>query len=166
MVVHQMIYSPEIKKHQSHNKYYESLLLGYLGVNGNNLLTLLAADPPSSCPEWVLLHFFSCFPHLCWVPTDSFPLSDAGRAPNPLFLQTGSRKLWIQATARFFVGHNKNLSVPYPEARNFNNSDLTCPYALLLALISGISNISPGTDIWTISDIYCMFCTCRESYKI
>ncbi len=43
------------------------------------------------------------FAHLCWVPTDSdsFPQSRAG-----LFLHcplpAGSRKLWIQATVRFF----------------------------------------------------------------
>jgi hypothetical protein len=42
MVEHQMIYT-------------------YAVINGNNLLTLLAADHPSSCLEWVLLHF-SYFP--------------------------------------------------------------------------------------------------------
>jgi hypothetical protein len=37
-----------------------------------NLLTLLAADPPASRLEWVLLCLSSCLPHLFWVPTDSF----------------------------------------------------------------------------------------------
>ncbi len=50
---------------------------GHLINNNNNLLTLLAVDPSPSCPEWVLLYLFSCFPHLCWTPTDSFPWSRA-----------------------------------------------------------------------------------------
>jgi hypothetical protein len=64
-----MIYSPERKKKKQwlHNEYYESLLLHYPAID-SNLLTLLAADPPSSSPKWVL-HFSSCFPYLCWVPT-------------------------------------------------------------------------------------------------
>jgi hypothetical protein len=49
MVEHQMIYSPERKKQQrSRNEYKKSPLLGYLVNIGNNLLTLLATDSPSS----------------------------------------------------------------------------------------------------------------------
>ncbi len=106
MVEHQMIFSSERKKQWSHNEYSKSLILSYPIININNLLTLLAADPPSSQPEWVLLHFFSCFPHLCWVPTDSSPWVRRAGPLTPLCLQTGSRKFLIQATARFFVGHN------------------------------------------------------------
>ncbi len=131
------------KKQWLHNEYYESLLLAYPVINGNNLLTQLDADPPSSCPEWVLQHFFSCFSHLCWVPTDSFPQSKktltftaqllhalcwkksyhshlldrrkfrtvsrsyfSARPLTLLCLHTGYRKLWIQATASFFVWHS------------------------------------------------------------
>ncbi len=83
IVEHQMICSPERKKQWSQNKCYESLLLHYPVINGNNLLTLLAALPPSSRPECVVLHFFSCFPHLCWVPTDFFPQRIAARALTP-----------------------------------------------------------------------------------
>ncbi len=36
---------------------------------------MLATDPPASGPEWVPLCPSSCLPHLCWVPTDSFPLT-------------------------------------------------------------------------------------------
>jgi hypothetical protein len=50
----------------------------------HDLLTLLAADPFSSCPEWVLLCLLSCFPHLWWVPTDSFHRSRRSRALLPL----------------------------------------------------------------------------------
>ncbi len=77
VVLHQMIYSPE----RTHNDYYEPLLVQYPAIDSNNLLTLLAADLPSLRPKWwVLLHFSSCFPHLCWVPTDSFPWSKVGQA--------------------------------------------------------------------------------------
>jgi hypothetical protein len=83
VVEHQMIYSPEEEKQQLQSKNNNSLLLHYPAINGNNLLTLLAADPPSSRTEWVLLHFSPCFPHLCWVPTDSFSCGKAGRILNP-----------------------------------------------------------------------------------
>jgi hypothetical protein len=46
----------------------------------SNLLTLLTADPPASCPKWVPLCLFSCLPHLCWVPTDSSLYNWAGPA--------------------------------------------------------------------------------------
>jgi hypothetical protein len=49
IVEHQIIYSPEEKKHWLHNAM--SHFLGYSVNNGNNLLTLLATDPPSSRPE-------------------------------------------------------------------------------------------------------------------
>jgi hypothetical protein len=84
MVGHQMIYSPERKKTMVYNEHYDSFLLRSSVIDNNNLLTLLAADPSSSGPEWVLLHFLSCFPHLCCVPTASFPQSKAGQAPYPL----------------------------------------------------------------------------------
>jgi hypothetical protein len=106
MVEHQMIYSPERKKQLSLMKYILLVTsLEYLVNNGNNLLTLLAADPPSSCPEWAPLCPFSCFHHPCWVLTDSFPQSRTDLARIPYFLQNGSRELWIQATACFSVGH-------------------------------------------------------------
>jgi hypothetical protein len=67
-----------------HYVCYDSLLLRYLVIDTDNFITLSASDPPSSRPEWVLLYFSSCFPHLCWFPTDSFPRSSkAGRAPHP-----------------------------------------------------------------------------------
>jgi hypothetical protein len=67
MVEHQMIYSPERKKEQwSHMNHL------YRIFDDSNLLTLLAADPSASRPEWVSLCLFSCLPHPCWVPTDSF----------------------------------------------------------------------------------------------
>ncbi len=77
------LFSWKRKKQQLHNNYYKSLLLGYPLSMGHNLLTLLATDPPSSHPEWVFLHLFSCFPHHCWVPTDSSTQSKAGPAPHP-----------------------------------------------------------------------------------
>jgi hypothetical protein len=46
----------------------------------DNLLTLLAADPPASHPEWVPPCLLSCFPQLCWVPTDFFPQNRVGLA--------------------------------------------------------------------------------------
>jgi hypothetical protein len=61
-------------------------LLQILMNNSNNLLTLLVPDPLSSSPKWVLLYLSSYFPHLCWVPTDSFPQSRADLAPHPPFL--------------------------------------------------------------------------------
>jgi hypothetical protein len=66
--------------------------------NSNNLLTLLATDPPSSYREWVPLYLFSCFPHLCWVPADSIPQSRAVLAPyppprRPVPRSSGSRQL-------------------------------------------------------------------------
>ncbi len=111
MAQHQLIYSLErkFKKQWSHNEYNESLLLDRSVNNSNNLLILLAADPPSSHPEWALLYLFSCFPHLCWVPTDSFP-QRGGEAPHPLFLQIGSR-IWIRATAHCSVGHTYNFLI-------------------------------------------------------
>jgi hypothetical protein len=52
MVEHQMIYSPERKnKPWSHNKILRVTSLECLVTNGNNLLTLLATDPPSSRQE-------------------------------------------------------------------------------------------------------------------
>ncbi len=77
------LFSLKKKKQWLHNEYYESLLWGYPVFNGNNLLTLLAADPPPSRLELVLLNFFSCFLYLSWVPTDSFPHSRAGQFPHP-----------------------------------------------------------------------------------
>ncbi len=70
------------KKQCSHNEILKVTSLEHLVNNNNNLLTLLAADPPSSRPEWVLPFLFSCFHHLCLVPTDSFSQSRAGLAPH------------------------------------------------------------------------------------
>jgi hypothetical protein len=70
MAEHQMICSLERKKQWSQNNTnHESLIQWY--VMNSSLLTLLAADSPASCPEWVPLCLFSCLPHICWVPTDS-----------------------------------------------------------------------------------------------
>ncbi len=52
----------------------------YRIFDDSNLLTLLAADPSASRPEWVSLCLFSCLPHPCWVPTDSFLANWAGLA--------------------------------------------------------------------------------------
>ncbi len=98
MVEHQMIYSPERKK-KSHNKCQEPLLSDHSVTKGNNLLTLLAADPPSSRLDWVLHCLLSCFSYLCWVPTDFFHQSRVGQAPLPPFScrpvprSSGSRQL-------------------------------------------------------------------------
>ncbi len=108
MVEHQMIYSPERKNNGHTTSTKSHFFLNHSVTNGNDLLTLLAIDPPSSHPEWVLLYLFSCFPHLCWVPTDSFPQGRVGQAPHPPLFQAGCRKLWIQATARCFVRHSSN----------------------------------------------------------
>jgi hypothetical protein len=109
MVEYQIIYSPERKKHWSRKEYYESLFLNYSIISDNNILTLLAAVAPSSRPEWVLLCLFSCFPLLCWVPTDSFYESWAGLAPFPSFPADRFQELWIQATALFPVSHRNSM---------------------------------------------------------
>jgi hypothetical protein len=72
MVKHQMIYSPERKKTIATQGHYEGLLLYYVTAEVTNLLTLLAADLPTSRQEWILLCLLSWFPHLCRVSTDSF----------------------------------------------------------------------------------------------
>jgi hypothetical protein len=106
MVEHQMVFSPERKKQWSHNEYSEPLILSYLIINIKNLLTLLAADPPSSCPEWLLLHFSSCFPYLCLFPTNSSSQSKVGRAPHPPLSADQFQEILVQATAHFFARHN------------------------------------------------------------
>jgi hypothetical protein len=103
MVEHQTIYSPGRKKQLLHNEYYESLPVRNPAIDSNNLLTLLATNPPSSCPEWVLLHF-SCFPHPCWVPTDSFPRSKADQAPHPPLSIDRFQDALDPGNCRFFVG--------------------------------------------------------------
>jgi hypothetical protein len=98
-----------------HNEYYESLLLYYSTIDSNNFLTQLAADPPSSHPEWVLPHLSSCFPHLCLVPTDSFSWSEAGWAPQPLLsvdrfqeaLDPGNRPFLCRANADHLIFSKK-----------------------------------------------------------
>ncbi len=57
------------------------------------------------------------FPHLCWVPTDCFPQGEVGQAPHPPLSVDRFRKLWIQATACFFVGH-KNPPGPLTHILN------------------------------------------------
>ncbi len=79
------LFSWKKKIQWSHNEYYESLLLNCSVIRGNNLLTPSAADPHSSHLEWVLLCRFSCFPHLCWVPSNSFHQTRMGWAPLPPF---------------------------------------------------------------------------------
>ncbi len=74
MVEHQMIYSPGRKNGK--NVTWQTSWLTFLrssNIDSNNLLTLLAADPPSSCPEWVLLHFFSRFPISAGLLLTLFP---------------------------------------------------------------------------------------------
>jgi hypothetical protein len=72
-----------------------------------NLLTLLAADPPSSC-ELVLLCLLSCFPHLCWVPTVSFYQSRVDCAPLPCFPADQFQEALDPGNCLFSVGHNSN----------------------------------------------------------
>jgi hypothetical protein len=78
MVEHQMIYSPERKKTRVTAGHYNHFFLYYVPPEATNLLTLLATDPPSSHPEWILLYLLSWFPHLCWVSTDSYHQDWAG----------------------------------------------------------------------------------------
>ncbi len=65
MVEHQMIYSPERKKttivtwqHRAKNHLLQRYTVWWI----SNLLTLLTADLPASCPKWVLPSLFSCLP--------------------------------------------------------------------------------------------------------
>ncbi len=92
----------------------------------DNLLTLLAADPPASHPEWVPPCLLSCFPQLCWVPTDFFPKTGwAWPCVCPL-PQTSSRELWIQAPAPFSVGHT--LVYVTPLSQTFPLRDTLPPF--------------------------------------
>jgi hypothetical protein len=84
MVEHQMIYSPEENNNNCHNETLWVTSLNHLVNNDNNLLTLLAAGPPSSHPEWILLCLLSCFPHVYWVLSNSFSQSGASLALHPL----------------------------------------------------------------------------------
>ncbi len=111
-VEHQMIYSPERKKTHnvytvsitSHSFYVIQLLIA-------TIFTLLAADPPSSHPEWVLPNLSSFFPHLCWAPTDSFSWSEAGRAPHPPTSVDRFHEALDPGTCPFLCGHMHIWSV-------------------------------------------------------
>ncbi len=84
MVEHQMIYSPKEKKNNGHITNITSQLF--------RVIQLLMVAIFSLCWPLIILHhvqngssFISShvFPHLFWVPTDSFPQSKAGSAPHP-----------------------------------------------------------------------------------
>ncbi len=74
--------------------------------NSNNLLTLLAADPPPSRPCWILLYLFSCFPHLGLT---LFPRAGQTWPSTPFYRlapgSSGSRQLsvFLSGTFMFFV---------------------------------------------------------------
>ncbi len=110
MVEHQVIYSPE-RKTMVIDEYFESLPLNY---------SILEVAIFSLCrPLTLLRHVRNRF---LFVSTHGSPISDgfqltlftrAGRVRPffPPFLQTCSRKLWIEATAHFPVGHTYFLLV-------------------------------------------------------
>jgi hypothetical protein len=74
MVERLVIYSPERKTIVTYGTIWVLQVTSFelFNIESNNLLTLFADDPPPSRPEWNPLCLFSWFPHLCWVPTDSF----------------------------------------------------------------------------------------------
>jgi hypothetical protein len=86
------------EKQWTHNKYYEPLLLDHSVTKGHSLL--------HSCPEWVLLCLLSWFPHLCWVPTDSFHQNRPGQGPLPPFPADRFQEALDSGNRRFSVGHS------------------------------------------------------------
>jgi hypothetical protein len=118
MVEHQVIYSLERKKQWSHNEYYKWLLFKSYVKQWQYLLSLLAADPPSSSPKWISLCLFSWFPLISSrFQLTLFTRTGRARPYFPTFLQIGSGKLWIQATAHFPVRHS------YEETNSSGASD-------------------------------------------
>ncbi len=105
MVGKQMIYSPERNTQWLHNEHYKSLLLCY---------PIIDVIIISLCWPLILFHhvrngFSLTCPHVFPISA-GFQLTlflEVGRAVPlaPLYLQTTSRKIWIQAIASSFVGH-------------------------------------------------------------
>ncbi len=104
MVEHQVIYSPERKTQgyitniTSHSFYIIQLLIIEIFSLCSPLILLHHVRMGS--PSFVLMFF----PSLLGQLTLFREVRRAGPL-TPLYLWTGPRKLWIQATARFFVGH-------------------------------------------------------------
>jgi hypothetical protein len=109
MVQHHVINSPERqKKNNIHNK--DTCNHTYINTSIiKRLVTLFAADSPSSRPNGLFFFFFfflHAVPGLCWASTAYPPFSQAGWArPCPPPLNRFCFP-WIQATARFHVVHN------------------------------------------------------------
>jgi hypothetical protein len=76
------------EKQWLHPEHYELLLLLYPAINGNNLLTLLAADPLSSRPEWFSFTSRHVFPISAWFQLALFPGVKWARPLTPLCLLT------------------------------------------------------------------------------
>ncbi len=104
-VEHQMVYSPERKK----NGYITNIISHFFQDIRITMVTIF-----SLCQPLILLHharngFFSISSHVFAISEGFqltlFPRVRRAGSLTPLFLQTGSWKLWIQTTACFFVGH-------------------------------------------------------------
>jgi hypothetical protein len=95
------------KKNNSYKRTLRVTFLYYVTLETTNL-TLLAADPPSLRLEWVLLCFSHGFPISAGSQLTLFTRTGQAGPFFPPFLQTGSGKIWIQATAHFPVGHNNS----------------------------------------------------------
>ncbi len=102
-------------------EYYESLPLNY-SISKVTIFSL--------CWRFILLHhvrngflFVSShgFPISAGFQLTLFTRAKQARPFFPSFLQTCSRKLWIQATARFPVGHTYNDKIQFYSCEKFKN---------------------------------------------
>jgi hypothetical protein len=106
MVQHRVIYAPERKNPTIVKIKTPAITLIKNTSVIKRLLTLFTADPPSSHLNWL---FFFFFLHVVPVFTGlQLPILPPLRQDGPGLipsLSTGSSFPWIQATARFHVGH-------------------------------------------------------------